>query len=47
MEESRITLRLPAGLAERLRREAARRGITLHDFIVSVLWEELRRTAPE
>ncbi len=39
------TIRLPAELKEQLQREADRRGITIHDLIVFILWEGLQHTA--
>ena len=47
MERTQITIRLSAGLKNRLQREADRRGITLHDLIVFILWEDLRHTVPK
>lgn len=47
MEREQTTIRLPAGLKEQLQREADRRGITLHDLIVFILWKGLQYTVPE
>lgn len=47
MEREETTIRLPVELKEKLQQEANRRGITLHDFIVFILWEDLQRTVPE
>lgn len=47
MNREQMTIRLPAGLKEQLQREAERRGYTLHDLIVFILWKEIQRTAPE
>lgn len=47
MERERTTIRLPAGLKDQLQREADRRGITLHDLIVFILWKYLQHTVPE
>lgn len=40
------TLRLPAELKEQLQREAERYGITMHDLVVFILWENQKCTAP-
>lgn len=47
MEREQTTIRLPTGLKDQFQREADRRGITLHDLIVFILWEGLRHTVPE
>ena len=47
MEREQTTIRLPAELKEQLQQEADRRGITLHDLIVFILWKGLQHTAPE
>lgn len=47
MEREQTTIRLPAGVKEQLQREADRRGITLHDLIVFILWKGLQYTVPE
>lgn len=41
------TIRLPVELKGELQREADRRGLTLHDLIVFILWQGLKCTAPE
>ncbi len=41
MEREQTTIRLPAGLKNRLQQEADKQGITLHDLIVFILWKEL------
>lgn len=46
-EQAQATVRLPAELKGNLQREADRRGITLHDLIVFVLWEALQHAVPE
>ena len=47
IEQEQTTIRLPTGLKDRLQQEADRRGITLHDLIVFILWKELQHTVPE
>ena len=47
MKTKQTTVRLAAELKEQLQQEADRRGITLHDLIVFILWEVLQHTAPE
>ena len=44
---TKTTIRLPTELKEQLQQEANRKGITLHDLIVFILWEDLQRTVPE
>ena len=40
---TRLTLRLPADLADRLRAESQRTGVSLNQFIVAALHDALRR----
>ena len=47
MDREQTTIRLPAELKEQLQREADRRGFTLHDLIVFILWRGSQCTAPE
>lgn len=47
MEREQTTIRLPAELKEKIQQEADRRGITLHDLIVFILWEGFQHTAPK
>lgn len=47
MEREQTTIRLPVELKEELIRQADKRGITLHDLIVFILWEGLQYTVPE
>lgn len=39
MEREQMTVRLPTKLVERLRGEADRKGFTLHDLLLFILWE--------
>jgi len=39
MELEQTTIRLPAELKEQLQREADRRGYTVTDLIVFILWD--------
>ena len=47
LSREQITVRLPAKLKEKLWQEADRRGITLHDLIVFILWQDLQCTVQE
>lgn len=47
MKSERITLRLVTGVKDKLQQEAVRRGITLHDLIVFVLWEAMQYIVPK
>lgn len=47
MKREHTAIRLPAGLKEQLQQEADRRGITLHDLIVFILWNGQLHAAPE
>lgn len=39
-----ITIRLPAGLKEELKQEAEKRGYTVTDLIVFILWNYVHST---
>lgn len=39
MEETRTTLRIPAELKDLLKNEAARQRRSIHNLILSILWE--------
>ena len=47
MKWKQTTIRLPVELKEQLQQEADRRGTTLHDFIVFILWEDSQHTVLE
>ena len=47
MKREQTAIRLPDKLKEQLQQEADRRGITLHDLIVFILWDGQLHTAPE
>lgn len=47
MEWKQTTIRLPVELKEQIQQEADRRGTTLHDFIVFILWEDSQHTVLE
>ncbi len=48
MEREQTTIRLPVELKEQLQQEADRRGYTVRDLIVFILWDYFRpSTAPE
>lgn len=39
MEREQTTIRLPADLKDEIQREADKRGYTLRDLIVFILWD--------
>lgn len=43
-DQEQITIRLPAELKEAIQREADKRGYTVTDLIVFILWEYVRDT---
>lgn len=48
MKREQITIRLPADLKERLQQEADKRGYTLTNLIMFILWTNFEKTiAPE
>ena len=46
-EKEQATIRLPVELKKKLEREAARRGVSLHDMIAFILWEDLQHIPQE
>ena len=40
----KTTIRLPADLKKELQKEAERKGYTLHDLMMFILWEEIPYT---
>lgn len=42
-----MTIRLPEELKEAIQNEADRRGVTVHDLIVFILWTKLRHIVQE
>lgn len=47
MKDVKITIRLPIQLKEKLQQEADSRGITLHDLVMIILWEDLKCKLPK
>ena len=45
--KEQTAIRLPKELKEELQREADRRGYTLKDFIMFILWDYLENAAPK
>mgnify|MGYP001624574759 CR=1 FL=1 len=43
MEREQTTLRLPAELLEQLKQEAERKGYTVKDLTVFILWEYFQK----
>ena len=46
MDREQMTIRLPAELADRLRREADRRGYSVMDLVKFLLWDFVRQATP-
>ena len=46
-EKEQTTIRLPVELKKKLEWEAARRGVSLHDLIMFILWEDLQHIPQE
>ena len=44
MEREKTTIRLPAELKERLQQEADKRGYTITDLIMFILWWRFQKT---
>ena len=44
MEREQTTIRLPAELKERLQQEADKRGYTITDLIMFILWWRFQKT---
>lgn len=48
MAKEQTTIRLPAELKEKLQQEADRKGYTVRDLIVFILWDSVHQaTAPK
>ena len=47
MTREQMTIRLPLDLKEQIQKQADLMGITLHDLILFILWEDNLHTFPK